>query len=81
MHGHAIVLAIAEAIAPYVGGTMARSSVEAHCKRLGIDAEKLDRLQAEPLLRQIALGLNIFIGREKTEAVIAKIRTAIGSSS
>lgn len=78
MQGHAMLTAIAEAISPYVGATMARSSVEAHCRRLGIEAAKLDRSQLEPLLRQIALGLNIFIGREKTDAVIVAIRKALG---
>lgn len=78
MQGHAMLAAIASAISPYVGDTMARSSVEAHCRRLGIDAAQLDQSQLEPLLRQIALGLNIFIGREKTDAVIVTIRKALG---
>ncbi len=78
MQGHAMLTAIAEAISPYVGATMARSSVEAHCRRLGIEAAKLDRSQLDPLLKQIALGLNIFIGREKTDAVIISIRKALG---
>ena len=81
MQGQAMLLAIAEAIAPYVGATMAKSSVEAHCKRLGIETEKLNQSQLDPLLRQIGLGLNIFIGREKTDAVITNIRTTLGNAS
>jgi hypothetical protein len=56
---------------------MARSSIETHCKRLGLDVGRLDRPGVERLLHHLALGLNIFIGREKSEHVIGEIRLAL----
>ena len=65
---------IADNITPYIGTMMARSSIDMHCKRLGIAGEVIDRNQVDQLLLQLSLGLNIFIGRDKTEAVIQEIR-------
>jgi hypothetical protein len=74
-----VMHAIANAIAPYIGPTMARTSIAAHSKRLGLDAARLAAGDIERLLEQIALGLNVFIGREKTEKVMRDVRAAIGS--
>ena len=77
--GSPLVRSIATAISPYIGETMARSSIETHCKRLGIDASKVTSADVERLLQQLGLGLNVFIGREKSEAVMLQIRKSIGS--
>jgi len=69
-----ILARIAEIITPYIGTMMARSSIEMHCRKLGIAGDVIDRHQLEQLLRHLSLGLNIFIGRDKTEAVIQEIR-------
>lgn len=69
---------ITEAISPYVGQMMARTSIELHCKRLGVDPDSLGRAHLDPLLQQLSLGLNVFIGREKAEAVIGELRVALG---
>jgi hypothetical protein len=79
MAANPVVLTIATALTPFVGQMMARSSVEMHCKRLGLDASKLEGSELDRLLHQIALGLNVFIGRDKSEAVLRDIRTSIGS--
>lgn len=77
MH-HAVVQTIAAAIAPYIGQMMARTSIDAHCRRLGLNAANLGAADVDRLLQQIALGLNVFIGREKTDTVMRDIRAAIG---
>jgi len=69
-----ILTRIAAIITPYIGTMMARSSIEMHCKRLGIAGDVIDRGQLDQLLRQLSLGLNIFIGRDKTETVMQEIR-------
>jgi hypothetical protein len=74
LHASTILTRIAEIITPYVGTMMARSSIEMYCKRLGIAGDVMDRNQLDQLLRQLSLGLNIFIGRDKTETVIQEIR-------
>jgi len=79
MKNVAVLQAIIEAITPYIGAMMARSSVDVHCKRLGIDGDQtVTSAQINELLKQLALGLNIFIGRDKAEALITNIRTSIG---
>jgi hypothetical protein len=79
MKNVAALQAITEGITPYIGAMMARSSVEVHCKRLGIDGDRtVTSMQINELLKNLALGLNIFIGREKAEAVILNIKTSLG---
>ena len=76
MQANTILLKIAEVITPYIGAMMARSSVDMYCKRLGIDGT-IDHGQLNELLRQLALGLAIFIGRDKTDNVMAEIRAGV----
>jgi hypothetical protein len=77
MHASTILARITEIITPYIGAMMARSSVVMHCKRLGIAGEVIERGQLDQLLQQLALGLNIFIGRDKTEVVMQQIRSGM----
>jgi hypothetical protein len=75
----AVLQTITDAIAPFIGQMMARSSVEVHCKRLGINGDRtVTGQQINDLLRELALGLNIFLGRTKAEALIQDIRATIG---
>ena len=78
MEANPVVRMIATALTPYVGQMMARSSIESHCKRLGLDMSSLEGSEVDRLLHQIALGLNVFIGRDKSEAVMRDIRLSIG---
>jgi hypothetical protein len=68
--------AMVKVMAPYIGDTMARSAIEAHCQKLGI-ASSLSRDQAEALLAKLGGGLNIFVGRDKSASVIAEARNAL----
>src|ERR1044072_6031115 len=71
-----IIGAIAKAIIPYIGEMMANSSIEAHCRNIGIPGPIAPR-QLDDLLRRLGLGLNIFIGRDKTATVMAQIRSGV----
>ena len=79
MNARTILTKIADIIAPYVGRLMAHSSIELHCKRLGIAGESMERTQLDALLKQLSLGLVIFIGRDKTDAVMREIRSGVES--
>jgi len=68
--------AMVKVMAPYIGDTMARSAIEAHCQKLGI-AATVSRDQAEALLAKLGGGLNIFLGRDKSASVIAEARSAL----
>ena len=78
MDANPIVGTITSALTPYIGRTMAESSIATHCKRLGLDAARLDGAAIERLLHHLGLGLNIFIGRDKSEAVIRDVRVSLG---
>ena len=79
MEANPVVRMIAAALTPYVGETMAWTSIQSHCKRLGLDASRLGRAELEQLLEQIGKGLNVFIGRDKSAGVMRGIRASIGS--
>ena len=81
MQSNAVLTSIEEGITPYIGQMMARSSVALYAKRLGIDNGTVEVAQLDQLLRHLSLGLNIFIGRDKTEGVIREIRSSIGGRS
>jgi len=72
--------AVVKVLAPYIGDTMARSATEAHCQKLGIAAANSVRPdQLDSLLGKLGGGLNIFLGREKSAAVIGEVRRTLGT--
>ncbi len=67
---------IVEVMAPYIGDTMARSAAQAHCRKLGIE-DTLSPADLEALLARLGSGLNIFLGRDRSAAVLAETRRAL----
>ncbi len=61
---------IIEAVAPYVGDTMARASTLAHCRRLGIGEPSVEATDLEKLLQGLSNGLNVFIGRARSAEAV-----------
>jgi hypothetical protein len=72
-----VVQTIVRVVAPYLGETMARSAAQAHCQKLGIVGERMEASQAEALIGKVGAGLNVFVGRERSAAVVAELRRAI----
>lgn len=71
--------AVVRVLGPYIGDTMARSATEAHCQKLGIAAASaVSPDQLDALLGKLGGGLNIFLGRDKSAAVIGEVRKALG---
>lgn len=70
---------IQASLSPYVGRLMAKTAAAAHCQTLGIAGERIDGGQIDQLLEKLKLGLIIFVGKEKTDAVIASIRRGIAA--
>lgn len=68
---------IQASLSPYVGRLMASTAAAAHCRTLGIAGDWIDGGQIDQLLEKLKLGLVIFVGKDKTDAVIASIRRAI----
>jgi hypothetical protein len=65
---------ITELLKPYIGPHMARAAVDAHASKLGLDLDHLDRGGLDALAEHIALGLHVFIGKEKSEQVSSAFR-------
>ena len=74
---------IVRTLSPYLGETMARSAALMHCRKLGIVVEgaEITREQIEALLRRLAQGLNIFVGREKAALVVGEIQAALAAGA
>jgi hypothetical protein len=64
---------IVRALAPLLGANMARAATRAHLEKLGIVGDKIDPVQLAKLLEAMRPGLNVFIGREKTEVVVGQV--------
>jgi hypothetical protein len=76
-----VVLTIVRVVAPYVGETMARSAARAHCQKLGIAGDRMQPAQAEALIGKVGAGLNVFVGRDKSAAVVSELRRAIAAQA
>ena len=76
-----VVTTIVRVVSPYLGETMARSAAQAHCQKLGIEADRMLASQVEALIGRMASGLNVFVGREKSSAIVAELRRAIEGQS
>lgn len=78
MHDRVVVLqTVAEHLGPVLGPTMARTSIDVHCRHLNIAGPRITPEQLHALLHKLSLGLAIFAGREKTAAVMAQIESAL----
>jgi hypothetical protein len=71
---------IAGVITPYLGQGMARSAVTAHAQKLGVDGPRITPEQVETLMGKIGAGLNIFVGREKSAAILEEVRQVLAGA-
>lgn len=68
---------IEEGLAPILGPTMAKAAVEAHSSRLSIEGGEIDEESLRDLLARLELGLKVFVGPDKSSAVMQEIRQRI----
>ena len=66
---------LSEALAPYLGASMAASVVRGYVGRLASD--EVSDTDIEQLLRWIAPGLKVFVGPSRTANVLAELATAL----
>ena len=80
MHREQIEEALVGLLTSYLGATLARSSVQVHCEKLGInDQETVSGEQIEALIERLGVGLNIFVGREKSAQLVDRMRRFIAA--
>jgi hypothetical protein len=71
--------AIARAMAPYIGDTMARASTLAHCRKLGIADPSVNAAEIERLLQGLSNGLNVFVGRARSAEAVKSAWEALAA--
>ncbi len=64
---------MATVLTPFLGDTMAHSSLDLHVQKLGLEGDFLSAEQAAALAEQIGGALVIFVGREKSAKVVAEM--------
>ena len=69
-----VVESFQEHLEPLIGGTMARASVAAQCKHLGIEGEEMAREDADRLVERIAKAMKVFVGAEQAQEVAQELR-------
>jgi len=79
-NGGNVLETIAGVISPYLGPGMARSAVEAHARKLGVDGPHITPEQIETLMAKIGAGLNIFVGREKSSAILEEVKRVLAGA-
>lgn len=65
---------VADGLAPFVGASMARASVNGHLDKLDVQGGLVTTDQLDTLLGRIGPGLSVFVGPARGAEVIEKIR-------
>lgn len=73
-----ILAVIEEVITPYIGETMARSSIQVHCEMLGLVSGQMTVDEKNKLLEVLSRGMSVFAGREKAVKLRQEIESRIG---
>jgi hypothetical protein len=76
-----VMQTIVDEVSPFLGVLMARSSIELHCRNLKVDGPIVTPAQIDALLQKLAMGLNVFVGRLKSEQLMQQIRRRLGQRS
>jgi hypothetical protein len=63
-------------LAPVVGQHMAGAAVRSHIQKQGLNGTPT-AAQLDTLLGNLGIGLNIFVGREKSVHLVAEMRAAL----
>lgn len=73
----AVVAEVTRLLAPVLGESMARASMQAHAQKLQILDGQVTADQVEALVGKLGSGLAVFVGREKAAALAAELRAAV----
>jgi len=76
----AVTGSLVAVLAPFLGENMASASVQAQAQKVATGAGPLAPPEVEALVDKLGRGLVVFLGRAKTEAVVAEMRSAVGLS-
>ena len=66
-----------QTLAPFIGASMARSSVKMHCEKIGLNGDAVSPEQLAQLLEQVGMAMRVFVGTDRADALTREIRTAL----
>jgi len=72
-----VIEVIGRTIAPVVGETVATTTGQMHCRRLGINDGTITAADLERLLASVEKGLTVFVGNQAAGKAIAKVRRSL----
>jgi hypothetical protein len=75
-----VLAELARVLSPYVGATMAEASTRVQSQKLGLTGPTLDREQADALVAKLGSGLTVFVGRQKSVAVVEEMRRTLAAA-
>lgn len=58
-----------EILTPYLGRTVAQTTLRMQCKALGITPDALSATQMPQLIDRVTVGLRVFVGLEKANQI------------
>jgi hypothetical protein len=62
---------------PYLGANMARAALEVARQKVGLGRSEVKTSEIDPLIQQLKPGLQVFLGAEQTQRILAQIRAAL----
>lgn len=79
MEYDAVIAAMTRVLAPVLGESMARASVQAHGAKLELTNSRITPEQADALVGKLNSGLTVFVGRERAGVLAEKMRGALSA--
>lgn len=64
-----------EILTPYLGRTVAQTTLRMQCKALGISPESFSAAQLPQLIERVTVGLRVFVGAEKANMIRTEMVT------
>jgi hypothetical protein len=74
-----VLVDVVRVLGPYIGANMARASARGHMDKLGF-GRRLMPEDIEQLLAKLRPALSVFVGRDRTEAVLSELQAALDGS-
>ncbi len=72
-----VIEVIGRTIMPVVGDTIAATTGQMHCRRLGINGDTISSTDLERLLASVERGLTVFVGNQGASKAVARIRRSL----
>ncbi len=72
------IATVIETLSPFIGEHMSKAVVNETLHNMGADLARLTRADLETLVKTLGLGMNVFVGRERSKTIAAELRNKLG---